>query len=131
MKGHGAKFTRKMESAVVALLSSKNHEEAARSVGVSPSTLLRWQKLSEFERAFREARFKAFQQSMARLQQASGAAAMTLLKIMVDQSAPLAVKARCAYYVLDQTRKGIETEDLEARLTELERAATGIEGNKN
>jgi hypothetical protein len=47
----------------------------------------------------------------------------TLLKIMLDPAAPLTVKARCAYYVLDQTRKGVEVEDIEARLSELERAA--------
>jgi len=46
-----------------------------------------------------------------------------LLKIMVDPAAPLAVKARCAYYILDQTKKAMETEDIEARLSELERAA--------
>ena len=61
---------------------------------------------------------------MARLQQASGAAVTTLLKIMIEPAAPLAVKARCAYcYSFDQTRKGIETEDIEARVAELERSA--------
>jgi hypothetical protein len=84
---------------------------------------LRWQKLPEFERAYREARMSAFRQSTARLQQASSPAVTTLLKIMVDPAAPLAVKARCAYYILDQTKKAIETEEIEARVTELERAA--------
>jgi len=39
-----------------------------------------------------------------------------------DPAAPLAVKARCAYYILDQTKKAIETEEIEARVTALERA---------
>ena len=43
-----------MEQAVIALLTARNLEEAAKSVGVSTKTLLRWQKLPEFERAFRE-----------------------------------------------------------------------------
>ena len=43
----------------------------------------------------------------------------TLRKIMVDPAAPMAVKARCAYYILDQTKKAIETEEIEARVTEL------------
>lgn len=46
----------------------------------------------------------------------------TLLKILVDHSALQALKARCAYYVLDQTRKGMETEEIEARVSELEKA---------
>jgi hypothetical protein len=47
----------------------------------------------------------------------------TLLKILVDPNAQLAVKARCAYYILDQTRKGMETEEIDVRVAELERAA--------
>ena len=123
MTGHGSKLGRKMEQAVAALLTARNTEEAAKSVGISPRTLLRWQKLPEFERALREARMTAFRQSMARLQQASVPAVTTLLKIMVDPGSPSTVKARCAYYILDQTRKGIETEEIERRVTELERAA--------
>ena len=73
--------------------------------------------------AFREARIATFRQCVARLQQASGAAVTTLLKIIVDPAASLAIKARCAYYILEQTRKAVETEDLEARVAELERAA--------
>ena len=46
----------------------------------------------------------------------------TLLKILVDSSASLAVKARCAYYILEQTRKAVETEDLDARVAQLERS---------
>jgi hypothetical protein len=122
MKGHGEKLGRKKEQAILALVTARNTEEAAKSIGVSTKTLLRWQKLPEFERAYREARMAAFQQSIARLQQASSPAVTTLLKIMVDPAAPLAVKARCAYYILDQTKKAIETEEIEARVTELERA---------
>ena len=123
MNGHGSKLRRKLDQAVTALLSAKNHDEAAKSIGVAPATLQRWLKLPEFEQAFREARLGVFRHSMARLQQASGAAVTTLLKIMIEPAAPLAVKARCAYYILDQTRKGIETEDIEARVAELERSS--------
>jgi hypothetical protein len=58
---------------------------------------------------------------MARLQQASAPAVTTLLKLMVDAGSPPTVKARCAYYNLDQTRKGIETEEIEKRVAELAR----------
>jgi hypothetical protein len=123
MSGHGAKLGRKMEQAVIALLTARNLEEAAKSVGVSTKTLLRWQKLPQFDRAFREAKTVTFRQSLARLQQASGPAVTTLLKILVDPNAQLAVKARCAYYILDQTRKGMETEEIEARVSALELAS--------
>jgi transposase-like protein len=122
MVGHGTKFGRKKEEAIAALLSQRNLEEAARAIGVVPNTLLRWMKLPEFQAAYREARRAAFGQSIARLQQASGAAVATLLKIMVDSSAPASTRVRDADSVLDHGAKAIEIEDIEARVSELERA---------
>jgi transposase len=126
--GHGAKLGRKMEAAVIASLTARNQEEAAKSVGVSLKTLQRWQKLPDFEKALRAARMVAFRQSLGKLQQASAPAVTTLLKILLDPAAPLALKARCAYYILEQTKRAIETDDLESRLSELERAAEGSKG---
>jgi len=125
MTGHGTKFRGKKEAAVAALLTQRNLEDAARAVDVSPKTLLRWMKEPEFDAAYREARRAAFGQSIARLQQASGAAVTTLLKVMLDQSAPASSRVRAADSVLDHTAKAIEIEDIEVRVSELERAAEG------
>ena len=123
MMGHGTKFGRKKEEAIAALLSQRNIEEAARFVNIGTKTLLRWLRLPEFDRAYREARRAAFSQSIARLQQASSAAAATLLKIMVDPTAPAASRIRAADSVLGHAAKAIEIEDIEARVSELERTA--------
>src|ERR1035438_7622520 len=40
IKDHGSKFGRKQEEAIAALLTQRNVEEAARSIGVAPNTLL-------------------------------------------------------------------------------------------
>ena len=48
---------------------------------------------------------------------------MRRLRRAPDRAARPTVKARCAYYVLDQTQKVIEMEEIDARVTELERAA--------
>jgi hypothetical protein len=56
MVGHGSKFSRKMEEAVAALVTQRNVEEAARTAGIGTQTLLRWQKIPEFQKAYREAR---------------------------------------------------------------------------
>jgi transposase-like protein len=123
MKGHGAKFGRKKEEAIAALLSSKSVEDAARAIGVNPNTLLRWLQIPEFQQAFLKARREAVHQAVARLQQATGAAAITILKLMTDASVPPAVRLRAAECVFDQAIKAIELEDIEGRLSELERAA--------
>jgi DNA-binding MurR/RpiR family transcriptional regulator len=123
MSGHGTKLKRKLEEAVAAMLTQRNIEEAARSVDVSTATLMRWQKLPEFQKAYRDARRAAHNQSIARLQQATSAAVSTLLKVMVDPNTPASTKVRAADSVLDHSAKAIEIEDIEARVTALEAAA--------
>jgi transposase-like protein len=123
MTGHGAKFGRKMEEAVAALLSQRNVEEAAHTVGIAPRTLLRWMKEPEFQAAYREARRNAYSQAVAKLQQGATAAATTLLKVMLDQSTPASVRIRAAECIMNHSSKAIEIEDVEARVAELERTA--------
>ncbi len=123
MTGHGAKFGRKQEDAIAALLSQRNIEEAARSTGIAVRTLLRWLQMSEFQAAYRAARRDAFAQSIGRLQQAASAAVSTLLKVMVDSNSPAASRVRAADCVLGHAAKAVELEDIELRVSELERAA--------
>jgi Helix-turn-helix domain len=127
MSGFSGKLARKQEEAIVALLSQRNVEEAAKAVNVAPRTLYRWMKDAEFQSAYREAKRAAFSQSIARLHQMSSAAVSTLAKIMVDANAPASVRVRAADSILDHTAKAIEIEDIEARVAALE-AATGKNG---
>ncbi|MGA2716255.1 MAG: hypothetical protein ABSG41_24425, partial [Bryobacteraceae bacterium] len=56
-------------------------------------------------------------------QQATGAAATTMLKLMVDANVPAAVRLRAAECVFDRAVKGVEIEDIEIRLAALEQKA--------
>jgi hypothetical protein len=123
--GHGTKQKRKLEEAVVAMLTQRNIEEAARSVGISTATLMRWQKLPEFQTAYREARRAAFGQAVARLQQGTSAAATTLLKTMIDPGTPASVRVRAAEAIFNHAAKAIEIEDIEARVSALEASVAG------
>jgi hypothetical protein len=123
MRGHGAKFGRKKEQAIAALLSHKSVEEAARAVDLDANTLLRWLQLPEFKAEYLKARREAVGQAVARLQQATGAAGVTILKLMTDPNVPAAVRLMAAECVFDHAIRGIELEDIEARVSELERAA--------
>src|SRR5258708_37760045 len=120
MSGHGGKIGRKLEEAVIAMLTQRNIEEAARAVGISPATLMRWQKLPEFQTAYREARRAAFGQAVARLQRGTSAAATTLLKTMIDPATPASVKVRAAEAIFNHAAKAIEIEDIGARVTAIE-----------
>ena len=76
--------------------------------------------------AYRKARREAFGQGTARLQQASGAAVSSILKIMLDQHTPASTKLRAADLVLTHGAKAIEIEDIEARVAALEQAAEAM-----
>ena len=122
MADFSGKLGRKQEEAIVALCSNRSVEDAARACNTPPRTLYRWLKEREFDAAYRAARRNAYGQSIARLQQASAAAASTLLKIMIDQGSPPSCRLRAADSVLSHAAKAIEIEDLEARVSDLERA---------
>jgi hypothetical protein len=124
MTGHGTQFTRKQEEAIAALLSSRSIEEAAKNIGISANTLLRWLGIPEFRVLYLDARRQAVHQAVARLQQATGVASLAILKLMTDPNVPAAVRLRAADSVFEHALKGIELEDLDQRLTALERSAS-------
>jgi hypothetical protein len=122
MKGHGAKFGRKKEEAIVALLTHRTTEEAARATGIGSATLLRWQKEPEFQAAYRDAKRAAYAQAIARMHHLTSAAVSTLGKVMLDPNTPASTRVRAADSILSHTAKAIEIEDIDARVSELERA---------
>ena len=124
----GSKKVRQREQLILALLQQPSMEKAAASLGISTVTAWRISKTAEFKAEYRKARGEAYSQTMARLQQASGAAVSTLLKVMVDKTTPSASRVRAADCVLDHAAKAMEIEDIEARLAELERAVDPAKG---
>jgi len=88
MKGHGAKFGRKHEEAIAALLTQRTTEDAARAVGIGVSTLLRWMAEPEFKSAYLRARREVVHQAVARVQQATGAAGTVVLRLMTGPNVP-------------------------------------------
>src|SRR5216683_94176 len=68
------------------------------SIGISTGRI---SKTKEFKDEYRNARWEASSQFLARLQQASGAAVSALLKVMIDKTTPAASRVRAADRVLD------------------------------
>ena len=123
MSPSSGKLGRKQEEAIVALLSQRSVDDAARIVNVTPRTLYRWMKEPEFDATYRKTKRAAFGQSIVRLHHLSSAAVSTLGKIMLDSTTPPSTRVRAADSILNHTAKAIEIEDVEARVSELERAA--------
>ena len=114
---------------IVALLDHLTQEKAASVLGISTVTLWRQMQKPEFAAAFRKARRQAVSLSVARLQQATGAAVATLLRVMTDRDAPASSRIRAADVVLQGAFRGMEIEDIDTRVAELERAAELSKGS--
>jgi hypothetical protein len=123
--GHGSKLKRQKEEAILALLTHRSIEEAARAARIGSATLARWLKQEDFNTEYREARRAAFLQAIARLQQAASFAVSLLMKTVGDSNAPAAVRVRAADSMLKHARCGMEIEDILARLEAIERAING------
>ena len=113
---------KRQEQYIVALLENPTLQKAAAAVGVSDVTLWRCLKQPEVAEAYRNARREAFSQSVARLQHASNAAVGTLLRVMTDKEASASSRVRAAEVVLTTAFRGIEIEDIEARVAKLEQS---------
>jgi hypothetical protein len=121
VKKHGSKFEQKKDAAIVALLTQRNHEEAARVTGIDLKTLKRWLRLPEFLVEYRRVRWEVAEQGYARAQQNTGVAASVLLKLMADCATPASSRIRAALGIFDISREGLDL-DMETRVSALERA---------
>ncbi|HTQ54510.1 MAG TPA: hypothetical protein VMI94_08635 [Bryobacteraceae bacterium] len=123
MKGHGAKFNRKKEAAITGLLTTRNHEEAARVAGIHVKTLKRWLRLPEFQAELLQVRRDAMSQANARIQHNAGALVSLGLKLAASDGTPAAVRAHLALGLLDRGNQSVDRDDILVRLEALERAA--------
>jgi len=115
----GSMVTSKQEKAIIAL-NQPTTREAAEAAGVSEVTLWRWLQNPEFRASYMEVRRVAVQRAIARTQAATSEAVETLREVMNSQSAKGSERIAAAKAILDYAMKGIEFEDHEQRLEELE-----------
>ena len=118
-----SKIRQKMEQAIAALLSHRSIEEAAREVGISPNTLMRWMKEPEFQATCREARRTVFSHAIGRLQDCCRRCRNDRFEDHAGPECTGATRLRAAEVVLEQAAKAGEIEDIEARVARLEQAA--------
>lgn len=111
VKGHGQKLTSRQEGVIAALLTEPTYAAAARQGGVSETTLYRWLRLEEFQRAYRRARRELLDAALARMQAASGQAVETLLAI-ARQGRKEGDRVRAAVALLDRGWDGLLRDDL-------------------
>jgi hypothetical protein len=114
----------------ILILIDRGIAETSRESRIPERTLHRWMKQSLFASVLQEERAAKYYRDSARLVQLRPAAITILAKILLDPSTPPATKVRAAESVLDQTREAFELQDLESRLTGLERVADEAKGER-
>jgi hypothetical protein len=115
-----ASLPAKQELALRAVISHPTLKEAAQAAGVSETTLWRYMQDAEFSRRLREARREAVGHAVLRLQKSSSDAVTVLSEIMMSESAPASARITAARAVLDYSMRAVETDELRARIEELE-----------
>lgn len=81
-----------------------------------------WLKDATFKAAYADARRAALEQSIARMQQYSGAAVSVLASLMANPKTPPASRIAAAKIIIETSRDWLTTEDMLKRLELLEAA---------
>jgi hypothetical protein len=116
--GHGEQRTRRTEEAIAALLTYPTIREAAASIGVNETTLIRWLNEPTFKAEYQRARHQVLESALTKLQVATGKAVDTLVKLL-DGDSPNAA-CRAAALILEHAQKAQEWIDLTGRVEQLE-----------
>ena len=110
----------KKAKAIDALITCDTVENACKAAGVGKTTMYRYLKEPVFDAALKAAKRQLVNRAILRLQQTTGDAARALAEICRDKEAPASARIAAAKAILDGALKGVELEDIEARLKALE-----------
>ena len=115
----------KQDQFLIQLLAGRPVGEAARSVGVSRSTGLRWRQDPAFAERFRDARAELLQASISDLHAAAEDAVATLRSIATDTNAKGNDRVQGARWIIDLLFRGNEQVEFSERLARIEAAIAG------
>jgi hypothetical protein len=117
--GHGSRAG-KRELAIVALLTSRTHADAAQACRISLRTLQRWLKEAPFAEAYKQAKSELVSGATTQLRINGTVAVATLESVATNKENPPAARVAAARAILEFMFQAHETEDISARLEKLE-----------
>lgn len=111
----------KQEKLIIALMSKATTEEAIKEAGINRSTAYKYLRDPDFSNEYRRIRRETMQQVTSKLQNASFIAVETLLDVMADKElSTSSSRVQASRTVLENAYKGIEMDDLQQRIEQLE-----------
>jgi hypothetical protein len=114
-------LSRQQEKVLDTLLIYGQVEKAASAAGVSARTIFRYLQQEAFQEALRKSRSENFKATAARLQAIASTATETLEQVMLDKEAAPSARVSAARAALELAGRYAEVEDLDARLSEIEK----------
>lgn len=106
--------------AITCLIRSPNFAEAARSAGVSESTLRRWRREPDFAAEYRAALDEIIEDASRAARQSLGEAVQALREITKNTNAPTSSRVAAGRAILECGLRIIEASDILERLQILE-----------
>ncbi|SRR6266568_1222507 len=114
-------LTPKQDMVIELLLAGVNITGAAKQAGIAEKTARRWLKLPHFQQAYRIAQHSLFDQALTGLMNKVDKAINTLDRNMTSEDAPASTQVRAAQITIEQSISIYKTQQLEERISELER----------
>lgn len=111
VKGHGQKLDSRQEAVIAALLTEPTYSAAAKTAGVSETTLYRWLHMPAFRAAYRSARRELIEAAVGRIQAATGQAVETLVAV-ARQGRREGDRVRAAVALLEHACRGLHEADV-------------------
>lgn len=115
-----SRATLKQDRAIEALLSCRTVPEAAKMAGVHLRHMFRLLASQDFRRRYEEARERAFNHTIQRLQSHLWVATETLIEVASDPNAPLGPRVSAARGILEIGLRCWETQQIVQRIQQLE-----------
>lgn len=112
---------RKRERVIAALIECPTLAEAAKEASVSRSSIYRWLGEEEFAKRFREAKRATVSMAIGRIGASMHSAIAALNEVCSNKGADDKDRVAAAKTILEFGFRGVEFEDVEARVAELER----------
>jgi hypothetical protein len=120
------KLTGKKEKALAALISCRTLQEASDKAEVDEVTLWRWLRQDAAFRDSYQQRLRAVvEQAMSEIQRSCSLAAVALVDVLSDLTAPASARVSASKAILESSLKFIELSDLSARIEVLETKVKG------
>lgn len=126
-------LTRNQEIAIDHLIvPNLTIDEVASAADVSRRTIFRWMAENKvFQEAYKKAKRERFRVVVAKLQNLSHLAIDALREVMVDKNAPPMARVSAARTALEYAGKYTESDDIEHRVSELEKILNAKVVNAN